>query len=45
MTLPEAAVESSGFCSGPPTEESLVVAFHHAAGDMIARVWEQEHPK
>ena len=43
MTVPEAAVESRGFCSRPRTEDSLTVAFHHAAGDLMVRVREQEY--
>jgi CheY-specific phosphatase CheX len=43
MTVPESAVERDGFCCGPArTEDSLVVAFRHAAGDLMVRIWEQE---
>jgi CheY-specific phosphatase CheX len=42
MTVPESFVESEGFCGQPRTEDSLVVTFHHAAGDLMVRVWEQE---
>ena len=42
MALPESAVESVGFCSEPRTEDSLSVAFRHATGDLMVRVWEQE---
>jgi CheY-specific phosphatase CheX len=42
MTVPESTVEAAGFCSLPQTEDSLVVAFRHASGDLMVRVWEQE---
>jgi chemotaxis protein CheX len=42
MTVPESVVEAAGFCSMAQTEDSLVVAFRHASGDMLVRVWEQE---
>ena len=42
MAVPESAVESVRFCSQPRTEDSLSVAFRHAAGDLMVRVWEQE---
>jgi CheY-specific phosphatase CheX len=45
MTVPESAVESKGFCSRSRTEDSLVVAFRHAAGDLMVRVWEHEYPQ
>lgn len=42
MTVPESAVEPEGFCSPAWAEDSLVVAFRHAAGDLMVRIWEQE---
>jgi chemotaxis protein CheX len=42
MTVPESTVEVAGFCSMPQTEDSLAVAFRHASGDLMVRVWEQE---
>jgi CheY-specific phosphatase CheX len=42
MTVPESVIESEGFCGKPQTEDSLVVTFRHAAGDLMVRVWEQE---
>jgi CheY-specific phosphatase CheX len=44
MTVPESTVEAVGFCSVAQTEDSLVVAFRHASGDLMVRVWEQECP-
>jgi CheY-specific phosphatase CheX len=41
MTVPESNVESEGFCAPPRTEDSLVVAFRHASGDLMVRIWEQ----
>lgn len=42
MNVPESAVEAACFCGMPQTEDSLVVAFHHASGDLMVRIWEQE---
>ena len=42
MTVPESAVELEEYCGRPCTEDSLVVAFRHPAGDLMVRVWEQE---
>jgi CheY-specific phosphatase CheX len=42
MAVPESVVESEGFRGQPRTEDSLAVAFRHAAGDLMVRVWEQE---
>ena len=42
MTVPESTVEAAGFCSAGQTEDSLVVGFRHASGDLMVRVWEQE---
>ena len=35
-------VEAEGFCGAAQTEDSLVVAFRHASGDLMVRVWERE---
>jgi CheY-specific phosphatase CheX len=42
MTVPESNVELEGYCGRPRTEDSLVVAFRHASGDLMVRIWEQE---
>ena len=44
MTVPESAVEAEGFQGAARADDSLVVAFHHASGDLMVRVWEQECP-
>jgi CheY-specific phosphatase CheX len=41
MTVPESAVAPENWCGGSHTEDSLVVTFRHAAGDLMVRVWEQ----
>ena len=41
MTVPESAVEREGFCE-PAAEDTLSVGFHHASGDLLVRIWEQE---
>jgi CheY-specific phosphatase CheX len=41
MTVPESAVEQE-FCCSVAADDSLIVAFHHPAGDLVVRVWEQE---
>jgi CheY-specific phosphatase CheX len=43
MTIPESAVEAEGFC-GAQTEDSLMVAFRHASGDLMVRICEEECP-
>jgi hypothetical protein len=40
MTVPDAAVESGDFCIPPRTSDSVTVFFHHAAGELMVRVWE-----
>jgi len=35
-------VEPAGFCGLQRTENTLLVAFRHADGDLMVRVWEQE---
>lgn len=42
MTVPESVVEPEGFCGPPGTEDTLVVGFHHAAGVLLVRVFEEE---
>ncbi len=42
MTVPQSAVESEGFTSQPPAEDSLVVVLSHASGNLMVRVWEEE---
>jgi hypothetical protein len=44
MTVPESAVEAESFTGSAPTDDTLVVAFRHASGDLMVRVWEQECP-
>ena len=41
MTVPESALALETWCIGPFAEDSLVVAFRHATGDLMVRVWEQ----
>jgi hypothetical protein len=41
MTVPESSVALETWCGGPGTQDSLVVAFRHDAGDLMVRVWEQ----
>jgi CheY-specific phosphatase CheX len=43
MTIPESAVEAESFC-GEPTEDSLMVAFRHASGDLMVRICEEDCP-
>ena len=42
MTVPESALEPDGFNCGAATGDSLMVAFHHPAGALVVRIWEQE---
>jgi CheY-specific phosphatase CheX len=42
MAVPESAVEAGHFRRPPRTEDALMVAFRHAAGDLMVRVWEEE---
>ncbi|MDR3772973.1 MAG: chemotaxis protein CheX [Terracidiphilus sp.] len=42
MTVPESVVVPEGFCGPDRTEDTLLVAFRHAAGDLLVRIWEQE---
>lgn len=41
MTVPSAEEESADFCIPRRTEDSVTVYFHHAAGELMVRVWEQ----
>jgi len=41
MTVPESTVESECFCGEARRQDTLVVAFRHAAGDLMVRIWEQ----
>ena len=43
MTVPESSVALETWCGGPSTEDSLVVAFRHASGDLMIRIWEQNY--
>lgn len=40
MTVPNAEIEPADFCILPRTEDSVTVFFHHAAGQLMVRVWE-----
>src|SRR5580658_6320790 len=42
MTVPESAVELEEFRGPFGTEDAVVVGFHHSAGDLMVRIWEQE---
>jgi CheY-specific phosphatase CheX len=42
MALPESAVATEGFCTGPCNKNTPMVAFRHAAGGLVVRVWEEE---
>jgi len=42
MTVPESAVETECFCGRALTEDSMVVAFRHTAGDLMVRVLEHD---
>jgi hypothetical protein len=41
MTVPQAEVEPRDFCITRRTSDSVTVFFHHAAGELMVRVWEQ----
>jgi CheY-specific phosphatase CheX len=41
MTVPTAEVESGDFCIVPRTPDSVTVFFHHEAGELMVRVWQQ----
>lgn len=40
MTVPESAMVPEGCCGAGPTAHSIVVGFHHLAGDCIVQVQE-----
>jgi CheY-specific phosphatase CheX len=42
MTVPDSAVEPFAFCGPPESEDSLAVAFRHAAGDFMVQILEHE---
>jgi len=42
MTVPESAHQPEAFNCGAATSDSLMVAFHHPAGALVVRIWEQE---
>ncbi len=44
MTVPESAVEAESVTGPAQTDDSLVVLFRHASGDLVVRVWEEECP-
>ena len=41
MTVPSAEVETGDFCILPRTQDSVTVFFHHPAGELMVRIWEQ----
>jgi len=41
MTVPSAQWESGEFCVLPRTDDTVTVFFHHAAGELMIRVWQQ----
>lgn len=42
MTVPDSGVEPDGFSVPGPADDSLMVAFRHASGELLVRVWEHE---
>lgn len=42
MSVPESEVDPAGFCGPKASEDTLIVAFHHDAGDLMVRVLEEE---
>jgi CheY-specific phosphatase CheX len=42
MTVPESVMEKLEYREFPRSEDSLIVAFRHASGDLMVRVWEKE---
>lgn len=45
MAVPESGVAAERFCGTVRSEHSLVVAFRHAAGDLMVRVLEKACPQ
>jgi CheY-specific phosphatase CheX len=41
MSVPSAQIEAGEFCVLPRTEDTITVFFHHAAGELMVRVWHQ----
>jgi CheY-specific phosphatase CheX len=41
MTVPESGVIGEEFSGGARSDDTLLVAFRHAAGDLVVRIWEQ----
>lgn len=41
MSVPSAEIESEDFCVLPRTEDSVTVFFHHPAGELLVRVWQE----
>lgn len=42
MSVPQSMVEPGSYCGQHGAEDTLVVAFHHDAGDLLVRVHEEE---
>jgi CheY-specific phosphatase CheX len=42
MALPESAVATGGLCNEPEQDDTLTVAFHHAAGALMVKVQEED---
>ena len=42
MTVPDSGVERERFSVPGPADDSLMVAFRHASGELMVRVWEHE---
>jgi hypothetical protein len=42
MTVPESVLEMQEYRDALRSEDSLMVGFRHAAGDLMVRVWEKE---
>jgi CheY-specific phosphatase CheX len=41
MSVPSAQLEAGKFCVLPRTDDTVTVFFHHAAGELMVRVWHQ----
>lgn len=41
MTVPESSLEADGFCGAAQTDDTLLVSFRHADGDLMVRIHEQ----
>ena len=42
MTVPESEMEPDGYGQPPKSDDSLMVAFHHEAGNLMVRDFEEE---